>query len=77
MQVQLLPGVPKIMMPFIKDRVFQICEQKTFWGEIEESTDQKVVIKWDSLGNLGQSYTTFHGKHSGLVRVRDCWEVKF
>lgn len=65
------------MKMFPQDRVFQVYDQKTFWGRIEEVTDTKVVIKWDSVGNLGQSSTTFHGDLSAVVRNRDCWQVIF
>jgi hypothetical protein len=62
---------------FTNDRVFQEYDQKTFWGCIEEFSDKKIVIKWDSFGNLGQSQTTFHGDLSAVTRYRDCWQVKF
>lgn len=65
------------MTPLIDSRVFQTYGEKTFWGKIAEASDQKIVIKWDSTGNLGQSHTTFHGDLSAVVRNHDCWEVKF
>lgn len=65
------------MVPLLEARVFQTYEQKTFWGVIEEVSDKKIVIKWDTVGNIGQSHTTFHGDLSAVTRYHDCWEVKF
>jgi len=58
------------------DRVFEEYEQKTVWGIIEEVSDKKIVIKWDSVGHRGQSHTTFYGILNSVVRNRDCWQVK-
>lgn len=65
------------MTPALQDRVFQEYDQKMFWGKIQEVTDKKIVIKWDSFGSIGQSHTTFHGNLSAVTRNRDCWQVKF
>lgn len=66
------------MIPFVDARVFQKYDDKTFWGTIEESSPEKIIVKWDTSGVHGQTYTTFHGKlaPSSLIRVNDCWEVK-
>ena len=64
------------MTPLIEARVFQVYGDKTFWGNIQEVSDKKIVIKWDSTGNLGQSSTTFHGDLNAVSRFRDCWQLK-